>query len=397
MLLMQDVTEQLRLAKEVRHVERHLASVAECASEILLSTDITGRILTWNAAAERISGYLLREMEGQFLFDYCAEDAEGMRNESHETLRALFANLDSPGWATNVECALLTRAGVRVPVSWAFSRMKDDHGLTIGVVAVGRDLTERRKFERQLLQSQKLAALGVMAGGIAHEIRTPLAISSSAAQFLMEEDITEQFRKECAEKVYLGIDRASGIIENLLRFAHPSSKPEMAEFDLLSPLRQAIALVASLAHIQNVEIVCTAPEGELPMRGIAGLLEQVFLNLLVNSLTAMPEGGRLTISAARAGGFLRIQVSDTGCGIAEADISSIFDPFYTTAPVGKGTGLGLSVSYSIVSEHGGSIEVESSPNKGSTFTVQFPALTKGPAASPAFSQLRAGDDSGDYK
>ena len=104
--------------------------------------------------------------------------------------------------------------------------MKDDAGATVGIVAVGRDLTEQRKFEQQIRQADKLAALGVMAGGIAHEVRTPLTIASSAAQFLMEDDITPEFRKECATKVHLGMHRASAIIENLLRFARPSGHME---------------------------------------------------------------------------------------------------------------------------------------------------------------------------
>jgi len=132
-------------------------------------------------------------------------------------------------------------------------------------------------------------------------------------------------------------------------------------------------MVANLARIQQVEIEYSAPEREVPVCGIAGLLEQVFLNLLLNALTAMPEGGRLKISVIPGAPFVQVRISDTGCGIAEADLYSIFDPFYTTAPVGKGTGLGLSVSYSIVTHHAGSIEVESALRQGSTFTVQLPA------------------------
>lgn len=247
--------------------------------------------------------------------------------------------------------------------------MKDDLDRIVGIVAVGRDLTERRKFEQQLLQSQKLAALGVMAGGIAHEVRTPLAISSSAAQFLMEEDITPDFRKECAGKVHIGIQRASIIIENLLRFAHPSRKVDMTRIDLLSVLRDAITLVANQARIQKVEIVCRFSEEHVHMGGIASLLEHAFLNLFLNALSAMPDGGSLTISVDGTPTAIRVRVSDTGCGIASSDIGNIFDPFYTRAPVGKGTGLGLSICYSVIQEHGGSIEVESAPDRGSTFTV----------------------------
>jgi signal transduction histidine kinase len=252
--------------------------------------------------------------------------------------------------------------------------MKDDKEQIVGIVAVGRDLTERRKFEQQLLQSQKLAALGVMAGGIAHEIRTPLAISSSAAQFLAEDDITPEFRKECAEKVQVGIHRASVIIENLLHFAHPSAQADMMPVNLSSVVREALTLIANQARIQKIEVACDFPAEPVLTLGIASLLEQVFLNLFLNALNAMPDGGSLKITLERMSQEAVVQVSDTGCGIAGADIGKIFDPFYTRAPVGKGTGLGLPISYAIIQQVSGSIEVESVPGAGSTFTIRFPAL-----------------------
>ena len=180
MLLMDDVTEQVRLSEEVRRVERHLASVVESAQDIVLSTDMEGQILTWNTAAERLSGFTLHAVRGHNFFDFCAGDDQG-------EMERIFANLQAGKEAQMAEWDLKTRDGGRIPVSWIFSPMKDHLGQTAGMVAVGRDLTERRKFEAQLLQSQKLAALGVMAGGIAHEIRNPLAVCCSAAQFIMEE------------------------------------------------------------------------------------------------------------------------------------------------------------------------------------------------------------------
>ena len=362
MLLLDDVTEQLRLAEEIRRVERHLASVVESANEIVLSADTGGRILTWNRAAERLSGYGLNELRGHPLAAYCAEHGA-------ESITEFFAREASESGCGAAGCMLVTKSGARIPVSWTFSPMRDDLGSIVGIVAVGRDLTERRKFEQQLLQSQKLAALGVMAGGIAHEVRTPLAISSSAAQFLMEDDITPEFRKECAEKVHIGIWRASGIIENLLRFAHPSTKLDASKIDLLAVLRDAITLIANQARIQKVEVVCHFPDERVQVSGIASLLEHAFLNLFLNALNAMPDGGSLAISVDNIPGAVRVRVSDTGCGIAGSDIDNIFDPFYTRAPAGKGTGLGLSICYSIVQQHGGGIEVTSVPAEGSTFTV----------------------------
>jgi PAS domain S-box-containing protein len=366
MLLMDDVTEQLHLAEEIRRVERHLASVVESANELVLSTDTNGRILTWNRAAERLSGLRLAEVEGRPLWACCAADCQ-------PELEAFFAIEAPQSGSGAAEYDLVRRDGTRIPVAWVFSPMKDDSGRISGIVAVGRDLTERRKLEAQLLQSQKLAALGVMAGGIAHEVRTPLAISSSAAQFLMEDDITPEFRKECAGKVHIGIHRASGIIENLLRFANPSARVDASAIDLPPVLRDAITLVVNQAHIQKVDIVRQFEEG-VRVKGVASLLEHTFLNLFLNALNAMPDGGTLTVSAERSAATVRARVRDTGCGIARCDIDHIFDPFYTRAKVGKGTGLGLSICYSVVQQHGGSIEVESEPGKGSTFTVNFPAL-----------------------
>jgi signal transduction histidine kinase len=215
-----------------------------------------------------------------------------------------------------------------------------------------------------------------MAGGIAHEVRTPLAISSSAAQFLMEDDISEQFRKECSRKVHTGIQQASRIIENLLRFAHPGRKLDISEIDLLSVVRDAIALVENQARLQKVELVCRFSQEQVRVAGIASLLEHTFLNLFLNALRAMPDGGNLVVSVDGSSNPIRVRVTDTGCGIASSDIENIFDPFYTRAPVGKGTGLGLSICYSVIRQHGGTIEVESAVGKGSVFTVMLPAWDK---------------------
>jgi PAS domain S-box-containing protein len=365
MLLMDDVTEQVRLSEEVHRVERHLASVVESASDIVLSTGTDGRILTWNTAAEKISSYPFNEVKGQPFFQYCAE-------EHQEEVKQIFNSTETRQSSTMAEWDLVTKHGDSIPVSWVFSPMMGEFSKPVGIVAVGRNLTERRKFEMQLLQSQKLAALGVMAGGIAHEIRTPLAICSSSAQFLMEDCITPEFRKECAEKINIGIQRASLIIENLLRFARPSKKTDIVEVNLLSLIKETVTLVANQAKLQKIELATFFPNDFILVHGIPTLLQQVFINLFLNAINAMPDGGILSISVETLGCEVLIRVTDRGHGISGSDIDKIFDPFYTTSPVGKGTGLGLSICYSIVKEHFGSIEVVSNEKEGSTFTVRLP-------------------------
>ena len=314
-----------------------------------------------------VSGYSLEEVNGQPFLDYC--DQAGAAG-----IRRFFSNSAHRESTIRNQSDMQTRSGGCRPVSWVLSQMIDDSSRPVGFVVVGRDLTEQRKFEMQILESQKLAALGVMARGIAHEIRTPLTVSYSAAQFLEEEDITAEFRRECAEKVQRGIKKASTIIESLLRFAHPSLDENRTPVDLRCVVRDAVALLENQAKIEKVEIRTHFPPEPCPVLGVPNLLEQVFINLALNAMNAMPNGWTVSVSAERAGGELLVCVTDTGEGICPADLDRIFDPFYTRALSGKGIGLGLSICHYIVGQHEDSISVESQSGKGSTFTVKLPLL-----------------------
>lgn len=364
LLLMDDITEQARLSEEIHRMERHLASVVESASDLVISTDSAGRIISWNKAAERISGYRFDQVKGQPLLAFL--------EEKHRTAAA--ESFERDALPNAAEWDVVTRAGKPRKVSWVLSPMVDGENRRQGFVAVGRDLTEQRKLEHELRQSQKLASLGVMASGIAHEIRTPLTISSSAAQFLAEDELTPDFRRECAQKVHEGIERASVIIENLLRFARPANQSERAAVDLSRVVGNAAGVIGSQARLQKVRVVTRLPEEPLTVLGVASLLEQVCVNLLLNAIHAMPGGGTIEISAERTAAEATLRVSDTGHGIAREDLDKIFDPFYSRAPAGKGIGLGLSLCYSIVKQHMGSIEVESEPGRGSAFSVKLPLL-----------------------
>lgn len=232
--------------------------------------------------------------------------------------------------------------------------------------------------EMEFFQSQKLAALGVMAGGVAHEIRNPLAISSSAAQFLMKDDITPEFRKECAAKVNSGIKRAAAIIDNLIKFARPASKHRIEQVELISLLQETVSLVFNQAKIQQIEIISNLSGKSISVQGSYGLLQQLFLNLFLNAIAAMPNGGVLTLSAESRGGDVLLQITDTGDGIPGKNIDKIFDPFFTTASIGEGIGLGLSIAYAIVKQHTGSIAVSSAKGKGSRFIVKLPERCETP-------------------
>jgi signal transduction histidine kinase len=262
----------------------------------------------------------------------------------------------------------------KILISWVFSPMKDDFSKTIGTVVVGRDLAERRKLELQLRQSQKLTALGVMASGIAHEIRNPMAICSSSAQFLQEESISKEFQKECARKIQTNIQKASVIIENLLRFARSSLDTEMIEVDLISVLNETIELVVNQAKVQKIKMQMSTHKKIILVLGVPGLLQQVFMNIFLNAINAMPNGGTLDIKVTTIGDRVNVRINDTGIGIPPSELENIFDPFHTSSPVGQGTGLGLSICYSIIRQHLGSIQAESQLGQGASIIITLPFI-----------------------
>lgn len=365
MLLMDDITEQVRLREKVRRTERHLASVVESANDIVVSMDSYGLIMTWNKAAERISGFTESSLLGKHLATICPDDQQ-------VELRSVLQGLARGKTVKNVEINLMTKGRKYIPISWSFSLMRDDGNQIVGIVGVGRDLTERRELEAQLVQSAKLASLGVLAGGIAHEIRNPLGVSSAAAQLILEYPNDEKLRCECAEKIYTGIQQASHIIEGLLRFARPSeSRFELTRIN--DVVEETLVLVAKQMSLQQIKTKKDLAPNLPKVLADKKLLEQVFLNLILNAANAMPQGGNLTIlTRSNYMELVKIIFTDTGCGIPKENLDKIFDPFFTTMPVGMGTGLGLSISYGIIKQHNGFIDVESTVGKGSTFTITLP-------------------------
>ncbi|MCK4417163.1 MAG: PAS domain S-box protein [Candidatus Latescibacteria bacterium] len=365
MLLMDDITERIRLSEEIRRAERHLASVVESASDIVVSMGAKGNITTWNKAGETLLGFKSKEVVGKQIATLCAGEAQG---DMKSTIRKLVRGKS----IQNAEINLMTKSGNRLLISWSCSPMRDDTGKIVGIVGVGRDLSERRLLEAQLIQSAKMASLGVMAGGIAHEIRNPLAICSSAAQLLLEDSEDKEMRTECADKIYSNIHRASQVIENLLKFARASGE-DLCPVGVNEALKETLSLIEHQIRLQQIELNTKFAKNLPALTGNKNLLQQVFLNMILNAYNAMPQGGKLTISTRlNPDDQIEIRFVDTGCGIPKENLQKIFDPFFTTMPVGKGTGLGLWVSYGIVEQHGGSIHVESKVDVGTTFTVKLP-------------------------
>ena len=248
----------------------------------------------------------------------------------------------------------------------------DDKGNVVGTIAFALDITERKHLEAQVIQSTKMASLGIMAGGIAHELRNPLAVCSSAAQLIIQNPNDRVLREECADKIYSNIRRANYVIENLLRFAQISGD-DFWPVNFNEALELTLSLIEQQFKAQQIELNRKFAKDLQRVMGNVNLLQQVFFNLLLNAYNAMPKGGKLTVSTLiNSDGDVEVRFADTGCGIPEENLDKIFDPFFTTMPVGKGVGLGLSISYEIIRQHGGTIEVESREDVGSTFTIKLP-------------------------
>jgi len=246
-----------------------------------------------------------------------------------------------------------------------------DPDLLVGFV---EDITERKRTEARLIQSDKLASVGVLAGGIAHELRNPLGIIATNAQLLLDHPGDAQLSSQCAQRIYTATQRASQIIENLLAFSRPAAV-EMTETDVQVVLERALALLAEQIASQRITLHRGSQPNLPRVRGNPALLQQAFTNLVLNACNAMPQGGLLTIiTCAAEVGWVEIRFCDTGCGIRPEHLSRLFEPFFTTMPRGKGTGLGLSISYKIIQQHWGTIDVQSQVRRGTTVIVRLPGI-----------------------
>ena len=366
MLLMEDITERIQLGEEIRCAEWHLASVVESANDIVISMDQMGTINTWNSTAEMLSGFGRREVKGRSLISFCGPD------DQKRVQALLQKSCRGEKNSANIEFNLITKEESAVPVAWSLAAMRDDLSKVVGLVAIGRDLTERRRMEAQLIQSAKMAALGVMAGGIAHEIRNPLGICAVTAELIQEHLDDADLIREATEKIYGAVRRASNIIENLLKFVRPSSGTPMAPLNINHILDDTLALMASETVSRQINVQQQLTLSLPPVMGNRSLLQQVFTNLILNAVAAMPIGGQLCVTTQTNKEQILISFADTGRGIEPQDLDHIFEPFFTTMPVGQGTGLGLSISYAIIQQHGGQITVESKREQGSIFTVWLP-------------------------
>jgi signal transduction histidine kinase len=228
-----------------------------------------------------------------------------------------------------------------------------------------------------LLQAEKLTSLGLLAAGVAHEVNTPLAVISNYIQMLAKQLPAGDARQALIDKIVKQTFRASEIVNNLLNFSRTSAI-EFQPVNLNQVVDETLSLLTHPFRTGHVQVVRNLSPEIPAVLGSSNRLQQVFLNLFLNARDAMPSGGMIEIRSTSYNGSVEVEITDTGAGIARENLAKIFDPFFTTKGSARGTGLGLSVTYGIIKEHAGKIEVRSTPGKGTSFRLEFPSATRKP-------------------
>lgn len=246
----------------------------------------------------------------------------------------------------------------------------------VAFIGVDIDVTDRKALEHELQQSRKLAKIGVLSEGIAHELRNPLSYSLSAAQLLEDPRLPKEVQAQCLHAITTGLHKASLIVENLLSLGKPSARITRSPVRLTDVVSEALDSASTHGAFRNVRVNIHFPSEPLIVHGNHDMLVQVFHNVITNALNEMLDGGSLTFDAEIRDDVVRVRVSDSGPGVTEEQLKHLFDPFFTASRSGKGTGLGLTLSYYIMKEHHGGIDVESTPGGGATFTLSFPVASK---------------------
>jgi PAS domain S-box-containing protein len=372
---------QDRLLSETarRRSEATARAVLESASEGIILIDGAGRITLMNRAAEGMFGYDRRELLGQALENLLPERAR----RGHVTHRnGYFEEPRVRPMGIGLDLAGRRKDGSEFPLEISLSHVDSpDGGVAMAFIT---DITERKRIEGQLQrqrevlhQSEKLAALGTMAAGIAHEINNPLGIITTRIEVMLLDAEQKQLPSQVLEDLQVlhrASQRVARIAASLRSFAR-HTPGDRVPLDLNAVVEESLLLMQKPLAADNVQVAISLDRSLPSILGEASSLHQVLMNLMTNAREAMPDGGqiRLETAAAERPGWIRLSVMDTGEGISSAALSKVFDPFFTTKRTG--TGLGLSVTYGIIQEHGGTVEVQSRPGAGTTFILSFPTTS----------------------
>ena len=352
-------------AAEVDRIREFNENIIESLNDGLVVLDLEDRVVRWNAALDRIYGVAGDDAVGAplvRLFDAPFTDRLAAERRHHASGSTLYRVPLTSRHAGEPRDLL---------VNAAQAPLLTPGGDTAGTMILLEDITARVRLEEQLQLSDRMASVGLLAAGVAHEVNTPLTGISSFTQMLIESTDPGDSRVPVLQKIERQVVRAARIVNGLLNLSRPGQSDAAGPVDVNGVMNDVLVLVEHQLQTSNIRIRRELSTTPALVQGVEGKLQQVFLNLILNARDAMPTGGWLSISSIIEDDRAVIEVADTGTGIANEDLTRIYDPFFTTKAVGQGTGLGLSIVYSVVQEHRGAIDCRSGSG-GTRFTVTLP-------------------------
>ena len=336
----------------------------ETAGALVVVLDRDGRILRFNRACEQTTGYSSEEVLGRQVWDLFVIPDEV------DAVKAMFERLRGGEPRYDYENYWKGKDGLLRRISWTNTVLMDPNGKVDYIVAVGLDITDLKHMQEQLRKTERIAELGTLASGMAHEIGTPMNVILGRAEYLFQR-VTDEGTKKGLATIVTQVERITKVMNQLLAFARRKT-PERRAVDLGQTIDDSLEMFHERMTRSRITVE-KAIEANMPfVRADPDQLIQVLINLVMNSIHAMPEGGRLRLSLDREDSHVCLGVSDTGHGMPEEIRSKVFDPFFTTKDFGKGTGLGLTVVKGIIEEHSGTIAVESAVDKGTAFWIRLP-------------------------
>ena len=376
-----------RKVEEYERLKEFSENIVESINVGILAADLEDRVESWNTQIEQLSGISREHAVGKRLAELFPPELSAqfdrVRGETgiHHLDKFVLkpaadgrnGNGNGNGNGHKVP-SRLTAATLNIAIAPLVSRDQQQ----IGRLIIFDDVTDRAELEQRLVQADKLSSIGLLAAGVAHEVNTPLAVISTYAQMLAKQVAEDSQKSLILEKIAKQTFRASEIVNSLLNFSRTSTT-SYGEVNVNRVVQETLSLLEHQLQKAGIQVK-TELDSALPsVHGNPGKLQQVFLNLFLNARDAMISGGALEVRSWADNGRAKIEVADTGPGIAPEHVHRIYDPFFTTKAARKGTGLGLSVTYGIIQEHGGSIEVSNRRTGGATFRVELPLAVPGAA------------------
>jgi PAS domain S-box-containing protein len=376
-----------RKSRELRESQNRLGLIMDSSQDAIIGKNLDGIITHWNKGAQQMYGYSPQEAIGQHISMLCPKDRP-------DEIPLIMEKIRRGEQVSYFESVRATKDGRRLDVSVSVSPIHDTDGNVVGASAIARNITAQKKVEDQLRQSQKMEAVGRLAGGVAHDFNNLLGIVTACTELLRARSDEESL--EYLDNIREAAKRGAALTRQMLAFGRKQQvQPQI--LDMNEKLREVTKLVSPLMG-DDVEILLQPRTKAAIVEVDPGQLDQIVMNLAVNARDAMPKGGKLIIETGtfdfdesfardhatlKAGRYVMLAISDNGIGMDEATRSRIFEPFFTTKETGKGTGLGLATVYGIVKQSGGEIWVYSEPGRGTTFKIYFPSAEHKIGAAPA--------------